>query len=229
MGNASKEPPQGDHFTGGIIGTLLSSLLLDRWWRERTYDLNGKTILMTGGSRGLGLVMTRQLIEAGARLAICARDTTELEQAQTELEQRGGEVLALPCNVTDQTQVEQMVQQVRDRFGAGVPIVNSDYQPLARWSAFFLAAWEDIKLWRERPEYQLLKQDIVQKAGDAASRLCPAVAIGEREVRDLLDNPEDFEQIQQTVQMFKDVLPELIVQDALFHLGLVNPQPVTTI
>ena len=53
---------------------------------------------MTGGSRGLGLVMARQLIEAGARLAICARDTSELERARTELEQRGGEVLALPCD-----------------------------------------------------------------------------------------------------------------------------------
>jgi hypothetical protein len=42
-----------------------------------------------------------------------------------------------------------------------------------------------------------------------------------------LDNPEDFEQIQQTVQMFKDVLPELIVQDALFHMGLANLQSVT--
>jgi hypothetical protein len=114
--------------------------------------------------------------------------------------------------------------------------VNSDYQALARWSAFFLPAWEDIKLWRERPEYQFLKQDIVRRAEDAASRLRPVVAIGEREVRDSLsetlrerlDNPEDFERIQQTVQMFKDVLPELIVQDALFHMGLANLQPVTT-
>jgi len=46
-------------------------------------------------------------------------------------------------------------------------------------------------------------------------------------VRDRLDNPEDFERIQQTVQMFKDVLPELIVHDALFHMGLANLQSVT--
>jgi hypothetical protein len=122
----------------------------------------------------------------------------------------------------------EMQQVYRDiKQTLGVPIVNSDYQALARWSAFFLAAWEDIKLWRERPEYQLLKQDIVRRAEDAASRLCPAVAIGEREVRDRLDNPEDFERIQQTVQMFKDVLPELIVHDALFHMGLANLKPVT--
>ena len=123
----------------------------------------------------------------------------------------------------------QMQQVYRDiKQTMGVPIVNSDYQALARWSPFFLAAWEDIKRWRERPEYQLLKEDIVRRAEQAASRLRPAVAIGEREVRDLLNNPEDFEQIQQTVEMFKDILPELIVQDALFHMGLANLKPVTT-
>jgi hypothetical protein len=130
----------------------------------------------------------------------------------------------------------QMQQVYRDiKQTLGVPIVNSDYQALARWSTFFLPAWENIQLWRERPEYQLLKQDIVRRAEDATSRLRPVVAIGEREVRDSLsetlrerlDNPEDFERIQQTVQMFKDVLPELIVQDALFHMGLANLKPVT--
>ncbi|WP_375505870.1 SDR family NAD(P)-dependent oxidoreductase [uncultured Nostoc sp.] len=206
-------------FTLVIIATLLTSLLLDRWWRERIYNLNGKTVLITGGSRGLGLVMARQLIQAGARLAICARVPQELERSRIELEQRGGEVLAIPCDVTDKTQVEQMIQQVRDRFGAidilinnagtdfvgpdeqsaqeislempqvyqdikqtlGVPIVNSDYQALARWPVFFLAAWSDIKLWRKRPEYQLLVQDVVQKAEEATSRLSPAVWVGERE------------------------------------------------
>ncbi|EGK86468.1 hypothetical protein D0A34_26850 [Microcoleus vaginatus PCC 9802] len=123
----------------------------------------------------------------------------------------------------------EMQQVYRDiKQTLGVPIVNSDYQALARWSPFFLTAWQDIKRWRERPEYQLLEQDIVRRAEQAASRLRPAVAIGEREVRDRLDNPEDFARIQQTVQMFKDVLPELIVQDALFQMGLANLKPVTT-
>lgn len=58
--------------TAGIIDTLLTSLLLDRGCRERVYDPKNKTILMTGGSRGLGLVMARQLVDAGAKLAICA-------------------------------------------------------------------------------------------------------------------------------------------------------------
>ncbi|MGF2037012.1 MAG: SDR family NAD(P)-dependent oxidoreductase [Nostoc sp. CmiVER01] len=69
--------------------------------------------------------MARQLIQAGARLAICARDPQELERSRLELEQRGGEVLAIPCDATDKTQVEQMIQQVRDRFGAIDILINN--------------------------------------------------------------------------------------------------------
>ncbi len=96
------------------VGALLVVLWVVRWWRERQYDLTGKTVLLTGGSRGLGLVMARQLVQQGARLAICAHDEAELERARNELEQQGGQVLALPCDVTDRSQVEQMVGQVRD-------------------------------------------------------------------------------------------------------------------
>ncbi|MBW4442588.1 MAG: SDR family NAD(P)-dependent oxidoreductase [Plectolyngbya sp. WJT66-NPBG17] len=122
-------------------------------------------------------------------------------------------------------EMQQIYQDIQQTLG--VPIVNSDYQALARWSAFFIAAWEDIKLWRDRPEYHLLKQSIVQRANNAASRLHPAVFVGEQEVRDLLDNPEDFEQLQQRVQLFTDILPELIIQNALFHMGLAGIQPAT--
>lgn len=123
-------------------------------------------------------------------------------------------------------EMQQIYRDIKQTLG--IPLVNSDYQALARWSAFFIAGWEDIKPWRERPEYQLLKQAIVQRAENAASQLRPVVVIGETEVRDRLDNPQDFEQIQQTVQMFTDVLPELIIQNALFHLGLAGIQPVIT-
>jgi short-subunit dehydrogenase len=102
------------------IASLPFFLLLDRWSREQGYELRGKNILITGGSRGLGLVMARQLQEAGAHLAICARDEAELRRARTDLEKRGGEVLALTCDVTEQTHVQQMIQQVRTHF-ASIP------------------------------------------------------------------------------------------------------------
>ncbi|HEY9738105.1 MAG TPA: SDR family NAD(P)-dependent oxidoreductase [Trichocoleus sp.] len=107
------------------IALLPGFIFLDRRTREQGYDLQGKTVLMTGGSRGLGLVMARQLIDMGAQLAICARDDAELERAQAELAQQGGEVFALTCDVTDQAQVEQMVQQVKDRFGMIDILINN--------------------------------------------------------------------------------------------------------
>src|SRR6476661_171701 len=93
--------------------------------RERQYDLTGKTVLLTGGSRGLGLVVARQLVQQGVRLAICARDRAELERARVELEECGGEVLSVPCDVTDRSQVDRMVQQVRDRFGQIDILINN--------------------------------------------------------------------------------------------------------
>ncbi|WP_088892705.1 SDR family NAD(P)-dependent oxidoreductase [Leptolyngbya ohadii] len=99
-------------------------LLLDRQFRIQSYDLEGKTALITGGSRGLGLVMARQLLDAGAKVAICARDEAELERAQTELSQRG-DVFAVTCDVTVQMQVEQMLWHVRQRFGTLDILINN--------------------------------------------------------------------------------------------------------
>jgi short-subunit dehydrogenase len=116
----------------GILGlivlglTLLPGLLLvDRWWRERAYELQGKNVLITGGSRGLGLVMARQLVDAGARVAVCARDADELRRVEAEFEQQRKDVFALTCDVTDQAQVGQMVEQVKEEMGAIDVVINN--------------------------------------------------------------------------------------------------------
>src|SRR5207237_315245 len=59
--------------------------LLSRALRRPDYSFTGKVVLITGGSRGLGLVLARQLTGVGARLAICARDAAELERASNDL------------------------------------------------------------------------------------------------------------------------------------------------
>ncbi|HEY9661495.1 MAG TPA: SDR family oxidoreductase, partial [Allocoleopsis sp.] len=126
------------------LSILFALSWIDRWWREQSYDLNGKTILLTGASRGLGLVMARQLIDAGAKLAICARDSAELERAQTELQQQGGDIIALTCDVTDQHQVEQMVKQVLDQFGTiDVLINNAGTDIVGPLEALSFADYED--------------------------------------------------------------------------------------
>jgi len=108
------------------IALLLVFWAFNRWWRERAYHLEGKTVLITGGSRGVGLALARQLVEADACVAICARDEAELQRARNQLEQqRDGNVFAITCDVTDQAQVKQMIQQVKEHFGAIDILINN--------------------------------------------------------------------------------------------------------
>jgi short-subunit dehydrogenase len=101
---------------------LLSGLALVRS-RRRT-SLRGSCALVTGGSRGLGLLVARELASRGARLVICARDEEELEAARRELERAGAEVLAVPCDVSDRGAVEQLMTAAEARFGRIDVLVN---------------------------------------------------------------------------------------------------------
>ncbi|MCY7352481.1 MAG: SDR family NAD(P)-dependent oxidoreductase [Cytophagaceae bacterium] len=93
--------------------------------KRRTYDLRNKVVLITGGARGLGLVMARQLAKEGAKLAICARSTDQLETALHQLTALGAEVMALPCDVANQTDVEQLVERILTRFGRIDVLINN--------------------------------------------------------------------------------------------------------
>jgi NAD(P)-dependent dehydrogenase (short-subunit alcohol dehydrogenase family) len=95
------------------------------WRKMKEYDLSGKTVLITGGSRGLGLVMAREFAANGARVAICARDEEELQQASDDLLDRGAEVMAVKCDVTNMPEVEMMIARVRERFGKIDVLVNN--------------------------------------------------------------------------------------------------------
>jgi NAD(P)-dependent dehydrogenase (short-subunit alcohol dehydrogenase family) len=89
------------------------------------YDFEGKTVLITGGSRGLGLVLARGFAAEGANVAVCARDPRELERARADLEARGARVFAFPCDVTDRAQVRELVDVVTRHFGRVDVLVNN--------------------------------------------------------------------------------------------------------
>ena len=93
--------------------------------RLHDYDLAGKTVLITGGSRGLGLVLARGFAAEGANVAICARDPRELESARRDLAARGARVLAFPCDVTERAQVRELVEVVTHHFGGVDVLVNN--------------------------------------------------------------------------------------------------------
>ncbi|TWT73291.1 SDR family NAD(P)-dependent oxidoreductase [Allorhodopirellula solitaria] len=107
----------------GAVGGYAAIQLSRRVIRSRRhFSWQGKRVVITGASRGLGLVMARHLADQGARLAICARSRADLEVAKSELRHRGAEVIAAPCDVRDDTEVAAFVDGVRARFG-GVDVL----------------------------------------------------------------------------------------------------------
>jgi NAD(P)-dependent dehydrogenase (short-subunit alcohol dehydrogenase family) len=101
--------------------------LLGRELRRRASPANlaGQTALVTGGSRGLGLLVSRELARAGCDLAICARDGDELERARADLALHGGRVETFVCDVSRQDEVERMIGAVTARLGQIDILVNN--------------------------------------------------------------------------------------------------------
>ncbi|MDQ3369452.1 MAG: SDR family NAD(P)-dependent oxidoreductase [Myxococcota bacterium] len=92
---------------------------------SRRIDLRDKVVVITGGSRGLGLVLARELIRKGARVALCARDAAELERARVELTILGGKVFADTCDVTDRDDIARFLVEVRDELGQIDVLINN--------------------------------------------------------------------------------------------------------
>jgi NAD(P)-dependent dehydrogenase (short-subunit alcohol dehydrogenase family) len=81
------------------------------------WDLSGQVAVITGGSRGLGLLLARELGRQGCQVAICARDEAELARAREDLEGRGLTVHAGRCDVADRADVERFLADVMRRYG----------------------------------------------------------------------------------------------------------------
>ncbi|MHB8878148.1 MAG: SDR family NAD(P)-dependent oxidoreductase [Myxococcaceae bacterium] len=93
--------------------------------RLGAYDLQHKVVLITGGSRGLGLELAREFGARGARVAICARDEAELERARLDLVGRGVDVRTYVCDVGDQHAVEDTVGRIAAELAPVDVLVNN--------------------------------------------------------------------------------------------------------
>jgi len=92
---------------------------------KRRISFTGQTVVITGGSRGLGLVMARRLAAERANLVLLARDDRELARAKLDLQQYGVDVLAIPCDVRDEDDVKKAFARIIERFGRIDVLINN--------------------------------------------------------------------------------------------------------
>jgi len=92
----------------------------------KTFDLDGKVAIVTGGSRGIGLATAMTLAAAGAKVVVASRKPEPLEQAAAKIrEDTGGEALAVPAHTGDDEAVARVVERATAEFGGVDILVNN--------------------------------------------------------------------------------------------------------
>ena len=131
---------------------------------QQLFDLSGKTALVTGGSRGLGLQMAQALGEAGARLVLTSRKAADLEQAAATLQAQGIDAQWIAADCSNEADIARLVQEATAKLGHIDILVNNAG---ASWGAAAqdhpVAAWDKVMNLNIRG-YFLLSQ-AVAKAG----------------------------------------------------------------
>jgi short-subunit dehydrogenase len=108
----------GSAAAGAAVGTAV--------WRARNkIDLHSQVVLITGGSRGLGLALAREFAARGCHLILCARNAGELDRASRDLSGSIGKVTTFPCDVTNEGQVREVIAQALQEFRRIDILVNN--------------------------------------------------------------------------------------------------------
>jgi NAD(P)-dependent dehydrogenase (short-subunit alcohol dehydrogenase family) len=93
--------------------------------RRTCFSFRERVVVITGGSRGLGLLMARALAAEGAHVVLLARNAEELRAAASELADSGASVLAIRCDVRKHDQVDHSIQRVIQEFGRVDVLINN--------------------------------------------------------------------------------------------------------
>jgi 3-oxoacyl-[acyl-carrier protein] reductase len=94
--------------------------------------LKGKTAIVTGAGRGIGRAIARRLSASGADVAVAARTEAQLDETRRLIERAGGNVLALASDMSNERDVERLIEEVIERFGrVDILVNNAGAAPLA--------------------------------------------------------------------------------------------------
>lgn len=100
------------------------------------FSLDGKVAIVTGGSKGIGLSIAHHLAAMGAKVAIASRKIDACQAAVKEIEDAGGEAIAVACNISRRDECEALVAKAREKWGrldifVANAAVNPVYGPMA--------------------------------------------------------------------------------------------------
>ncbi len=112
---------------GGTLFSIgaLAGIAAMQAFRPLRYDLKGKTVFISGGSRGLGLLLAHEFAARGAKVAISGRDRAFLDRAAEGLRHCGAEVLALETDISMREEAESAVAEIQNKFGTVDVLVNN--------------------------------------------------------------------------------------------------------
>src|SRR5215472_10941495 len=109
----------------GAGALLLGGWITARVIRTAQYTLRDRVAVISGGSRGLGLVLARHICNEGGQVALLARDAEELARAKADLAARGGRVLTVECDLLDRDQIQAAVRKVVGHFDRIDILINN--------------------------------------------------------------------------------------------------------
>src|SRR4249920_505116 len=92
---------------------------------QKLFDLSGKTALVTGGSRGLGLQIAEALGEAGAKILLSSRKAADLEEAAAHLQAKGIDTRWVAADASDPSQIRKVCDEAMQRLGQVDILVNN--------------------------------------------------------------------------------------------------------
>jgi NAD(P)-dependent dehydrogenase (short-subunit alcohol dehydrogenase family) len=81
------------------------------------FSLQGQVAIVTGGSKGIGLSICQHLAKMGAKVVVSSRKLDVCEQVAADINQNGGEAIALACNISRRDECENLVKQTIDKWG----------------------------------------------------------------------------------------------------------------
>ena len=94
------------------------------------FDLTGKVAVITGSTKGIGKAMAQRMAEHGAKVVISSRKADICDQVASEITAAGGTAMAIPCNISDESQLQNLVDKTIAAWGGiDVLVCNAAANP----------------------------------------------------------------------------------------------------